>query len=153
MDQKEFNTFQNTAFPQIGRTGNNKKGSVKRPYTGVGRDAKIDPDIYYHVKQENEQLKKTKLALNQKILKLESSLANIKENILKERKQTDYKVINMGKNSDLDFQKTQYENMKLKSENDKKDLIIQGLQSNFQNKYPKAKKKTKKKRYFNQSKY
>ena len=145
MNQNEFNTFQNTAFPQINRTGNNKKGSVKRPYTGIGRDAKIDPDMYYHVKEENEQLKKTKLALNQKITKLESNLANIKENIIKERKQADYRVINMGKNSDLDFAKTQYENMKLKSENDKKDLIIQGLQSNYPTKYPKPKKKSKKK--------
>ena len=145
MNQNEFNTFQNTAFPQINRTGNNKKGSVKRPYTGIGRDAKIDPDMYYHVKEENEQLKKTKLALNQKITKLESNLANIKENIIKERKQADYRVINMGKNSDLDFAKTQYENMKLKEENDKKDLIIQGLQSNYPTKYPKPKKKSKKK--------
>ena len=148
MNQNSFSTFQNSAFPQINRSGTTKKGSVKRPCTGVGRDAKIDPDLYYHVKEENEQLKKTKLSLNQKITKLEASLANIKENIIKERKQADYRVVNMGKNSDLDFEKTKFENQKLKAENDKKNLIIQGLQSNvllYKTNQKIAKKKSKKK--------
>ena len=148
MNPNSFSTFQNSAFPQINRSGATKKGSVKRPYTGVGRDAKIDPDLYYHVKEENEQLKKTKLSLNQKITKLEASLANIKENIIKERKQADYRVVNMGKNSDLDFEKTKFENQKLKAENDKKNLIIQGLQSNvllYKTNQKIAKKKSKKK--------
>ena len=130
MNQNAYSTFQNSAFPQINRAGTAKKGSVKKPCSCVGRDAKIDPDLYYHVKEENEQLKKTKLALNQKIIKLEASIANIKENIIKERRQADYKIVNMGKNIDSDYEKTKYENQKLKAENDKKDLIIQGLQSN-----------------------
>ena len=146
MYQNEFNTFQNTAFPKINKTGySEKEPAGQRPYTGVGRDAKINPDLYYHVKEENEQLKKTKLALNKKITNLEASLANIKENILKERRQADYKVINMGNHSDFDFQKSLYENKKLKAENDKKDLIIKGLQSNFINKFPNKKKKSQKK--------
>ena len=148
MNPNSFSTFQNSAFPQINRSGTTKKGSVKRPCTGVGRDAKIDPDLYYHVKEENEQLKKTKLSLNQKITKLEASLANIKENIIKERKQADYRVVNMGKNSDFDFEKTKFENQKLKAENDKKNLIIQGLQSNvllYKTNQKIAKKKSKKK--------
>ena len=146
MNQNKFNYFENTAFPQISRSGNGKSGSVKRPYTGMGREAPIDPDLYYHVKEENEQLKKTKININNKITKLESSLANIKEDIIKERKQGDYKLNNIGKNSDFDFEKMRYENQKLKSENDKKDLIIKGLQSNKyqQNKSYKNKKKPKK---------
>ena len=151
MNQNEFNTFQNTAFPQISRTGHPKKGSAKKPYSGMGRDAKIDPDMYYHVKEENEQLKKTKLNINKKITKLESSLANIKEDIIRERKQADYKVINMGgKNSDYEFDKLFSENQKLKLENDKKDLIIKGLQSNYTKKgTSKNKKKPKKKNILN----
>ena len=151
MNQNEFNTFQNTAFSQISRSGNPKKGSAKKPYSGLGRDAKIDPDMYYHVKEENEQLKKTKLNINKKITKLESSLANIKEDIIRERKQADYKVINMGgKNSDYEFDKLFSENQKLKLENDKKDLIIKGLQSNYSQKgTSKNKKKPKKKNILN----
>ena len=145
MNQNEFDVFENSAFPQINRSGNPKKTSEQRPYTGIGRDAKIDPDMYYHVKEENEQLKKTKLNINKKILKLESNLANIKEDIIKERKQGDYKVINMGKNSDFDIDKILRENQKLKSQNEKKDLIIKGLQSNYnQNKLSKNKRKPKK---------
>ncbi len=149
MNQNAYSTFQNSAFPQINRAGTAKKGSVKKPCSCVGRDAKIDPDLYYHVKEENEQLKKTKLALNQKIIKLEASIANIKENIIKERRQADYKIVNMGKNIDSDYEKTKYENQKLKAENDKKDLIIQGLQSNAllfkTNQKMKTKKKSQKK--------
>ena len=153
MNQNEFDVFENSAFPQINRSGNPKKVSEQRPYTGIGRDAKIDPDMYYHVKEENEQLKKTKLNINKKILKLESNLANIKEDIIKERKQGDYKVINMGKNSDFDFDKILRENQKLKSQNEKKDLIIKGLQSNYnQNKLSKNNKKPKKNILAEQSK-
>ncbi len=145
MNQNAYSTFQNSAFPQINRAGTAKKDSVKKPCSCVGRDAKIDPDLYYHVKEENEQLKKTKLALNQKIIKLEASIANIKENIIKERRQADYKIVNMGKNIDSDYEKTKYENQKLKAENDKKDLIIQGLQSNALLFKTNQKMKTKKK--------
>ena len=51
----------------------------------------------------------------------------------------------MGKNSDFDFDKILRENQKLKSQNEKKDLIIKGLQSNYnQNKLSKNNKKPKK---------
>lgn len=142
MNQNEYNIFENSPFPQINRSGNAKKDLQKRPYTGVGRDQKIHPDLYYHVKEENEQLKKIKLSTNQKILKLESNLANIKEDIIRERKLGEYKK-DMGTISDYDFKKIFYENQKLKSDIEKKDLIIKGLQSN----YPKqkfSKKKPKK---------
>ena len=133
MDQKEYAVFQNSAFPEINRSGISKKTkkTEKKPYSGIGRDAKIDPDLYYRIKEENEQLKKTKLALNQKITKLETSLINIKENVLKERRQADYKYSNPEKNYEIDFMKSKYENEKLKSENQKKDMIIMALQRDY----------------------
>ena len=133
MDQKEYAVFQNSAFPEINRSGISKKSkkTEKKPYSGVGRDAKIDPDLYYRIKEENEQLKKTKLALNQKITKLETSLINIKENVLKERRQADYKYSNPEKNYEIDFIKSKYENEKLKSDNQKKDIIIKALQRDY----------------------
>ena len=129
MDPKKYEVFQNSAFPEANRpitskqSKNNENKKIKKPYSGIGRDAKIDPDLYYRIKEENEQLKKTKLALNQKITKLETSLMNIKENVLKERRQADYKYANPEKNYEIDFIKSKYENEKLKSENEKKDLI------------------------------
>ena len=84
----------------------------------MGRSNKIDPDLYFKVKDENEKLKKDKLAQDERIRKLEVSLANIKENIIKERKQADYKVINNSNDYKADLEKTKYENEKLKSEND-----------------------------------
>ena len=149
MDPKKYEVFQNSAFPELNRpiTSKNVKKTedkkIKKPYSGIGRDAKIDPDSYYRLKEENEQLKKTKLALNQKITKLETSLMNIKENVLKERRQADYKYINPEKNYEIDFIKSKYENEKLKSENEKKDLIIKGLQRNYSPKDKKKKSKNK----------
>ena len=95
-----------------------------------GRSTKIDPDLYYKLKEENELLKKAKLAQDERVKRLEVSLANIKENIIKERKQSEYKVVNSNQDYLPELQKTKYENQKLKSENEKKNLIIQGLQSN-----------------------
>ena len=147
MDQKKYEVFQNSAFPEKNRpltsqkTKNAEDKKNKKPYSGIGRDAKIDPDLYYRIKEENEQLKKTKLALNQKITKLETSILNIKENILKERRQADYKYINPEKNYELDFIKSKQENEKLKLENEKKDLIIKGLQRDYSKKGKKLKSK------------
>ena len=149
MDPKKYEVFQNSAFPEVNRpitskkSKNNEGKKIKKPYSGIGRDAKIDPDLYYRIKEENEQLKKTKLALNQKITKLETSLMNIKENVLKERRQADYKYANPEKNYELDFIKSKYENEKLKSENEKKDLIIKGLQRDYVQKGNKQKSKKK----------
>ena len=147
MDQKKYEVFQNSAFPEKNRpltsqkTKNAEDKKNKKPYSGIGRGAKIDPDLYYRIKEENEQLKKTNLALNQKITKLETSILNIKENILKERRQADYKYINPEKNYELDFIKSKQENEKLKLENEKKDLIIKGLQRDYSKKGKKLKSK------------
>ena len=112
---------------------NNSIGDNKRPRKKCncnGRDKKIEPDLYYKIKEENEILKKIKIEQDDKIKKLEVSLANIKESIIRERKQADYKVINNNIDFNADLEKTKYENQKLKFENEKKNLIIQGLQSN-----------------------
>ena len=75
-------------------------------------------------------LKKDKLAQDKKINELKASLANIKESIIRERRQADYKVVNNNKDFNSDYEKTKYENEKLNFENKKKNIIIQGLQSN-----------------------
>ena len=111
----------------------NAQNSQKKPKKKCnceGRDYKIEPDLYFRIKEENEKLKKDRKIQDERIKKLEVSLANIKETILKERKQADYKVINNNNEYNSDIEKTKQENRKLKSENEKKNMIIQGLQSN-----------------------
>ena len=108
----------------------NNKNKPRKKCTCSGRDQKIEPDLYFKIKEENELLKKNKLAQDKVITDLKTSLANIKENIIRERRQADYKVINNNKGLSSDLEKTKYENEKLKFENKKKNLIIQGLQSN-----------------------
>lgn len=146
MNQNEYNTFQNSVFPKITRAGTAKRYTEKKPYIGEGRDAKIDQDLYYRLKEENEQMKKTKLSNNKKIVKLQTELANLKEGILKERKMAGYNGINKGKDYEYDLENMKFQNEKLKSENDKKDLLIKGLQSNYSpNKTKKNKNKSKNK--------
>jgi len=145
MNQNEYNTFQNSVFPKISRAGTAKRYTEKKPYKGEGRDAKIDQDLYYRLKEENEQIKKTKLSNNKKIVKLQTELANLKEGILKERKIAGYSGINMGKDYNYDLENMKFQNEKLKSENDKKDLIIKGLQSNYSPYRKKSNKKQKSK--------
>lgn len=109
---------------------NNNKNKPRKKCKCTGRDARIDPDLYFKVKEENEILKKDKLAQDKKINELKASLANIKESIIRERRQADYKVVNNSKDFNPDYERTKYENEKLKFENKKKNIIIQGLQSN-----------------------
>ena len=92
-----------------------------------GRMEKVDADLYYRVKDENEQLKKQKLLNNEKIKKLEVSVANLKENLIKERKLEERKGLNSPYNKDLE--NTKNENTKLKDEVSKLKIYIQGLQS------------------------
>ena len=109
----------------------------------LGRDEKIDPDIYYYVKDENERLKKEKIETNDKIKKLEVSLANIKAQLIKERKLADQRVINMDNSKfDKDFKSTKLENEKLKEQNTKLRTYIKGLQSD-QRKIPNFNKSNK----------
>ena len=114
----------------------------------LGRDEKIDPDQYYFVKDENERLKKEKLATNEKIKKMDVSLANIKAQLIKERQLYDQRLLNMDNPKfDKDYQTTKFENEKLKEQNTKLRTYIQGLQSNkksIQN-FNKSKQKKKKK--------
>ena len=141
---RQSNTFKvNNINTNINKTAGNKK--TKKKCACLGRDIKVDPDLYFKVKEENEKLKKDKLAQDERIRKLEVSLANIKENIIRERKQADYKIINNNNEYKADLEKTKHENEKLKSENEKKNLIIQGLQSNALISKTKQKSKNRKK--------
>ena len=72
-----------------------------------GRMEKVDADLYYRVKDENEQLKKQKLLNNEKIKKLEVSVANLKENLIKERKLEERKGLNSPYNKDLENTKNE----------------------------------------------
>ena len=110
-----------------------------------GRDAKVDADLYFQLKEENFKLKQDRKIQDERMKKLEVSLANIKENLIKERKQADYKVITNNNDTNSDLEKTKMENRKLKSENEKKNMIIQGLQSNALIIKAKGKSKNKKK--------
>ncbi len=118
--------IKNKTFPKYNNYMNdtmskdNNKNKSKQKCKPTGRDQKIEPDLYFMVKEENELLKKDKLAQDKIITELKTSLANIKENIIRERRQADYKVINSGKNFNSDLEKTKYENEKLKFENKKK---------------------------------
>ena len=123
---------------------NSGKKTQKKKCKCIGRDAKIDSDLYFKIKEENDKLKKDRKIQEDKIKKLEVSLASIKENVIRERKQADYKVINNANDFNADLEKTKSENRRLKSENEKKNLIIQGLQSNALIKKVKGKSKHKK---------
>ena len=123
---------------------NSGKKTQKKKCKCIGRDAKIDYDLYFKIKEENDKLKKDRKIQEDKIKKLEVSLASIKENVIRERKQADYKVINNANDFNADLEKTKSENRRLKSENEKKNLIIQGLQSNALIKKVKGKSKNKK---------
>ena len=71
-----------------------------------GRDAKVDADLYFQLKEENFKLKQDRKIQDERMKKLEVSLANIKENLIKERKQADYKVINNPNDFNADLEKT-----------------------------------------------
>ncbi|MCQ2818052.1 MAG: hypothetical protein MJ252_12370, partial [archaeon] len=123
----------NTSLTQ-GGTKHGMSGTTTNKFSkgGVGtgsRDDKVDPDLYYRVKDENEQLKKTTLTLNDKIKKLEANLSNVKEGIIRERVLADRKGIKVDATSEKNIKQSQLENEKLKLENDKLKLYIKGLQS------------------------
>ena len=99
---------------------NSGKKTQKKKCKCIGRDAKIDSDLYFKIKEENDKLKKDRKIQEDKIKKLEVSLASIKENVIRERKQADYKVINNANDFNADLEKTKSENRRLKSENEKK---------------------------------
>ena len=126
--QDNFPALNNSINDQNNMTNPRKK--PRKKCTCSGRDAKVDADLYFQLKEENFKLKQDRKIQEERMKKLEVSLANIKESIIKERKQADYKVISNSKETNSDLEKTKMENRKLKSENEKKNMIIQGLQSN-----------------------
>ena len=126
--QNNFPHINNNINEQNNMTNPQKK--PRKKCTCSGRDAKVDADLYFALKEENFKLKQDRKMQEERMKKLEVSLANIKESIIKERKQADYKVISNTNDANSDLERTKMENRKLKSENEKKNMIIQGLQSN-----------------------
>ena len=108
----------------------NQKKPKKKCTCSYGRDEKVCADLYYKIKEENDQLKKALLAKEDEIKKMRVICANLRDGIIKERKQAEYKVIVKNEDSNPEMEKTKLENQKLRNENQKKNLIIQGLQSN-----------------------
>ena len=100
---------------------NSGKKTQKKKCKCIGRDAKIDSDLYFKIKEENDKLKKDRKIQEDKIKKLEVSLASIKENVIRERKQAYYKVIN---NANDKQEKEKIEKMN-EYKNDINELILE----------------------------
>ena len=129
--QIAYKTYENSSYPPVNTSGVKKKCQNKKcsndPYNL--RDQKVDSDLYYHVKSENEELKKTKLKLNDKIKQLECSLQTIKENLIKERRLEERPNKNT-KEYNKELEMTKYENERLKNKEESYKLYIKALQSN-----------------------
>ena len=88
--------FENAALEELYTKGSTQEREYRRLSINIIKQyvkvvnylkaARRIEDLYYRVKDENEQLKKQKLLNNEKIKKLEVSVANLKENLIKERK-------------------------------------------------------------------
>jgi hypothetical protein len=118
-----------------------KKRAVSRPKTAykktaenMFRDNKVDSDIYYKVREENDGLKRHQLQLNDDIKKLNTALEKVKYNVLMERKLSDRKVINTDGGFDVEVETLKIENQKKDEKIKKMAVIIKGLQSHVESK-------------------
>lgn len=105
-----------------------KNSSSKRPEY-AGRDDKVESDIFYKVKDENEHLKKHQTKLNEDIKRLNTALERVKYDVLMERRLSDRKVIQIDGGFDVEVETMKLENDKLKDKVTKMTTIIHGLQS------------------------
>jgi hypothetical protein len=95
----------------------------------IGREDKVDADIFYRVKDENESLKRQQMNQNDQIKKLEAGLEKVKYGMLVERRLGDRKVIHVEGGFDIETETTKLENEKLKDQVKKMRTIIKGMQS------------------------
>jgi len=122
-------------------TVEDKKRAVSRPKTAykkntenLFRDNKVDSDIYFKVREENESLKRHQLQLNDDIKKLNTALEKVKYSVLMERKLSDRKVINTEGVFDVEVETLKIENQKKDDKIKKMAVIIKGLQSQVESK-------------------
>lgn len=94
-----------------------------------GRDEKVDSDIFYKVRDENDHLKKHQSNLNEEIKKLTTALERVKHDVLVERRLSDRKVIHIEGGIDIEVETMKMENDQLRDKMKKMSTIIQGLQA------------------------
>lgn len=121
---------------KVNISSDDKRRAVSRPRTGykksqemTGRDEKVDADIYYRIRDENDHLKRQQMNLNDQIKRLQAGLEKVKYDVLVERKLSDRKVIKVEGGFDLELETTKMENEKLKDQVNKMRTILKGMQA------------------------
>lgn len=130
-DKKQLKQF----LPDDRKRGVSRpKTAYKKTTENVFRENKIDADIYFKVKEENDSLKRHQLQLNDDIKKLNTALEKIKYSVLMERRLSDRKVINTDGGYDVEVETLKIENQKKDDKIKKMAIIIKGLQSQAETK-------------------
>jgi len=124
-DHKSKKSF----FPEDSRKSESKAKSKVKKVEYIGRDEKVDSDIFYKIKDENDYLKKQQITLNDDIKRLNAALEKVKYDVLVERRLSDRKVIKVDNEFNIEAETIKSENEKLKDKLRKMNTIIQGLQS------------------------
>ena len=132
--QDKKKAIENKSQVKIGeerkRQGSRPKTAYKKPNQDyVGRDDKIDADLYYRVRDENDHLKKHQYQLNDEIKRITTALEKVKHGVLLERKLSDRKVIQVEGGFDVETETLKMENEKLQDKIKKMSTIIKGMQS------------------------
>jgi hypothetical protein len=104
-----------------------KPKTAKTDY--VGRDEKVDADIFYKIRDENMQLKKVIQNQNDDIKRLGAGFEKVKHNVINERRLADRKVIPLDNGLEKDFENLKNENNQLLEKTKKMATVIHGLQA------------------------
>jgi hypothetical protein len=111
----------------INKRGQSRPKTAKNEY--VGRDEKIDSDIFYKIRDDNMNLKKTIQIQNDHIKRLSANFEKVKHNVIVERRLADRKVVPLDNGLDMELETLKNENMKLVEKTKKMTTVIQGLQT------------------------
>lgn len=107
-----------------------KKRKPKCCQEQIGRSGKVDADLYWKVKEENERFKQQQAENNDKFKELKTKLNHLGEKIIKERINGEKRVIYLDEGSELEMINLRSENEKLKDQLRKTKTVIKGLQTN-----------------------
>jgi hypothetical protein len=111
----------------INKRGQSRPKTAKNEY--VGRDEKIDADIFYKIRDDNVNLKKTIQIQNDTIKRLSANFEKVKHNVIVERRLADRKVVPLDNGLEMELETLKNENMKLVEKTKKMTTVIQGLQT------------------------
>lgn len=111
----------------LNKRGQSRPKTAKQEY--CGRDEKIDPDVFYRIRDENMHLKKVIENQNVSIKRLNANFEKVKHNVVVERRLADRKVVPLDNGLDMEFETLKNENAKLLEKTKKMTTIIQGLQT------------------------